>query len=402
MESNMPVAAHLRTPRVTIGEAFTRVNSLNLIRLVLAASVIVSHAWPLGGFGDELRVGVTTVGTIAVASFFGISGFLITGSRERTSGGRYLWHRALRIFPGYAVCLVLIATVAAPLAWLQYNGTFSGYPVGDAARYVLTNLGLYTHLVPTITGTQVDVPADLQYWNGAAWSLFFEFLCYLAVALLAAFGALRVRAVAVIFASATVLLAALEVAPGPMNAVLFHSHDAYRLVTTGVVFSAGALLWLLRHRVTASPWLAGAASAVSAVGLLTLKHPHWLIAAPVAYLMIWLGARLRLAGLIKRTDISYGTYIYGYPVATLLAIWGGNRWGVWVYMALTFAIVIPLALASWHLVERRALALKDFRSGRAPQHETQERHVVPEGVARVAADAPHVHAEELVGLADEA
>jgi hypothetical protein len=35
----------------------TRDNALNFVRLVLAGLVIVSHTWPIGGFGADPRFG---------------------------------------------------------------------------------------------------------------------------------------------------------------------------------------------------------------------------------------------------------------------------------------------------------------------------------------------------------
>ena len=85
----------------TLATAFDpRHNSLNALRLALATLVIVSHAWPIGGFGNDPHIGDLSFGGWAVAGFFAISGFLITSSRLRSSFSAYLWRRMLRIFPG--------------------------------------------------------------------------------------------------------------------------------------------------------------------------------------------------------------------------------------------------------------------------------------------------------------
>ena len=104
----------------TLANAFDpRRNALGLFRFALAALVIVSHCYPLGGFGrDPLEVvtaGRLSLGLFAVAMFFVLSGFLITRSASNTSAIRFLWHRFLRIFPGYWVCLVVCAFILAPM-----------------------------------------------------------------------------------------------------------------------------------------------------------------------------------------------------------------------------------------------------------------------------------------------
>src|SRR3712207_9395911 len=69
----------------------SRRNSLNFLRLVLATLVIVSHAWPLGGLGEDPHVGAVTLGYFAVAGFFAISGWLITESRFASELPRHAW-----------------------------------------------------------------------------------------------------------------------------------------------------------------------------------------------------------------------------------------------------------------------------------------------------------------------
>jgi peptidoglycan/LPS O-acetylase OafA/YrhL len=59
----------------------------------------------------------------------------------------------------------------------------------------------------------------------------------------------------------------------------------------------------------------------------------------------------------NRYDLSYGTYIYAVPVTQALLVLDPTL-GVWPLIALTAIIVLPLALLSWNLIERPALALR--------------------------------------------
>src|SRR3954451_5058370 len=86
-------------------------NAIAFFRMVLAILVIASHSFALGGFGPDpfgrITEGQHNLGAIAVSLFFLLSGFLITRSVLRSrSVGRFLWHRFLRVFPGYWVCLL--------------------------------------------------------------------------------------------------------------------------------------------------------------------------------------------------------------------------------------------------------------------------------------------------------
>jgi peptidoglycan/LPS O-acetylase OafA/YrhL len=98
MGSEPSGSAVIRTeaPLSSLGAALLpRSNSLNLLRLVLAGAVVLSHSIELGGYGSEHLLRWTTLGSIAVYCFFGISGYLIAGSARAHSFGRFLWHRGL-------------------------------------------------------------------------------------------------------------------------------------------------------------------------------------------------------------------------------------------------------------------------------------------------------------------
>jgi peptidoglycan/LPS O-acetylase OafA/YrhL len=100
---NRTVINHRRT-RPSVAESFSaKSNSLNFLRLVLASFVIVAHSFVIGGFISVVqpRWAPSTLGSVAVYGFFGISGYLIAGSALRNDAGRYLWQRILRIFPAF-------------------------------------------------------------------------------------------------------------------------------------------------------------------------------------------------------------------------------------------------------------------------------------------------------------
>jgi len=66
----------------------------------------------------------------------------------------------------------------------------------------------------------------------------------------------------------------------------------------------------------------------------------------------------------QRNDISYGVYVYAFPVQQLLALAGAQVWGWWAYMVLSVALTVPVAWASWLLVEQPALRFKSKRPRR--------------------------------------
>jgi len=169
-----------------LGAVFDRSrNSLNLLRLLLAASVVIAHSWTLAR-GGEVQFGHAELGAVAVDAFFVVSGYLIAGSCAGLPTGRYLWNRIIRIFPAYGACLLLTAFVAAPIAWNHDHHTLSGFmraPDGPF-KYVLNNADLNVSIWD-VAGT----PAHVAYpgvWDGSLWTLRWEFECYIAIALMGA------------------------------------------------------------------------------------------------------------------------------------------------------------------------------------------------------------------------
>ena len=67
---------------------------------------------------------------------------------------------------------------------------------------------------------------------------------------------------------------------------------------------------------------------------------------------------MRLQRVGAKNDYSYGFYLYGWPAAQFLALWGVTRWGVVPYLAASVAAAGCFAVASWWFVEQRALRLK--------------------------------------------
>lgn len=375
--------------RITIGESFDpHRNSLNFIRLLLALTVLFSHALTLGGNGSVSNEDVlnTTPGLVAVFGFFGISGFLIARSAAHNNVIRYLWQRFLRIFPAYWVCLAVTGLLLGVIAWEHGQAIpphcglscYFNSPTGPF-QYVYRNAWLKLNQ-QTIAGTPHGVPLP-GVWNVSLWTLSYEFLCYLAVAVLALVGFLRHRFMTFTIAAAVWIWAAYIcfAKVGTLNPSLV------RFVGLLPLFLAGTLLYLYWDKIPDSGWLALGSTAIF-VGSLWLPfgteedfafahrlNAPALFCVALAYPMIWLGIHLPFHKIGSRNDYSYGIYLYAAAVQQLLAVLDAQRWGMPVYMALTVVITVPLAVASWWIVEKHALKLKKVD----PKRIFQSRVAVP-------------------------
>jgi peptidoglycan/LPS O-acetylase OafA/YrhL len=196
-------AASPHAPTPTVAESLRgHDNAFGVLRLFFALLVIVDHAHPLGGFGRDPMWGWSngqeSMGGIAVAGFFAISGYLIAKSSFDADALQFVWRRGLRIFPAYWVVLLVGAFVAGPLMWWKGHGSLAGY-------FVDTDKGPFTYVLrnwwlgPDATGIHDLTVATTPYGrmikasaiNGSLWTLIYEWRCYMVVLVLSVFHVFR-------------------------------------------------------------------------------------------------------------------------------------------------------------------------------------------------------------------
>lgn len=353
----------------TLAEAFDpRNNALNAWRLVLATGVILCHSWPLTGRHVSFEPAHQLLRDVWVDGFFAISGFLITWSWFRHPGIRnFFIARGLRILPGLWVCLVVTAFVIAPLGVAIQGGDVGRLLLSfEPITYVLANSAVMM-LKTDVGGTPLGVPWPGQ-WDGSLWTLAFELMCYVAIAAFGAAGLLRRRwLIPALLVLTLWWSASLGPATGfsedppdpgrhvdPAAMTLFIQQSTARFA---VMFLAGALLYQLRNVIPAR--LSLAAVAVGVVLASSVLPNYRLVAAiPLAYALVVSGALIRTKWLNLRTDLSYGVYIYAWPVQQVLVISGLAFLNPFVFAVVAAIATLPLAALSWYVVEKPSLALK--------------------------------------------
>lgn len=376
--------------RRTFAAAFDpRDNALALLRLLLAAAVIWHHTYPIGGFTDGLDPlhrftgGRVSIGNVAVCAFFAVSGFLVTRSWVSREGAgvvgggvgsfrlrlsalaTFARHRALRILPGFWFALVVMAFALGPLGWLREGNGLVDYPWRGAARFVGNDVFLPIHQ-STIAGVLAGVPfgdGAGAVLPGSLWTLIYEAIGYLAVGLLGLAGLLRPssRVVAPVVLVATVVTTLVLSARGSVVDVpLLEVVVSAETMRFAVAFAGGITLALWADRLPCTPF-SGAAASLAVVGsVLWWGWEPW-GAALLAYPLLWSATVVPGLRADRFGDLSYGLYVFGFPVQQLVATTSLRGAGPWPFAAVSLLATIPLAWVSWHLVERPALRHKDRR-----------------------------------------
>jgi peptidoglycan/LPS O-acetylase OafA/YrhL len=332
-------------------------DNFDALRLLAAVVVVYGHSFPISGAVSPGILG-NPVQTLAVKVFFVVSGFLVIESwRRDRSWVRYLWRRGLRIFPGLFMCIFLSTLVLGPLVTSIPLEEYFKNPW--FARY-FGNLALYpSYTLPGVFDRNV-YPNAL---NGSLWTLPVEFLMYLVSPFVIAW--VKVEKFAIVLASLVVCALAIYVVrlyPSHDPIVFYGTSLTYTLDVAPYFFLGAAWRIVAPMRVY---HLQAAFLSVLLLAVLPEKLVPYEIGAfvvlPYAILSFAL-AKPALFGAIGRIgDLSYGVYIYGFPIQQLVSYFfhtGGKP-----YLNFLMAIIptMTLAAVSWHFMERRLLSFKPRR-----------------------------------------
>ena len=314
------------------------------MRILFALLVLLSHSQeiPTGDRATEYLSILThrymTFGDLGVDGFFLLSGFLITKSwLHDPNPMNYLRKRILRIVPGYLVA-ALLSTLIVGLLVPGESNFFSKLGLPFAKSIVL--LGS--------PSTPVVFPGSyFTIVNGSMWTITYEFFCYLLVMVLGVAGIFR-RSV-IWLALTAILMVPLFF---PLHTAHFAINQIFRLTA---VFCVGGCFHLFREYIDFRPAFAIMAGiALGLFQLFAIAHIEAALVVFGGYLMFYFVQQPSRS--IAFPDVSYGIYLYGWPVESLW-IWYHNG-PPWITFLVSTVICFGLGWASWHFIERPMLSLK--------------------------------------------
>ena len=336
----------------------------DFLRVALAFGVVAWHEprvlTPANAHLHDAPL-IWLMGYSILPMFFGLSGFLISGSAQRLGLGNFLINRGLRIFPALIVEIALSAFVLGPL--------FTSLPLGEywtslqTYRYFTNVLGLINYSLP---GVFAHNPTSLVNWS--LWTVPYELGCYALMSAAILSGALKrpasVIAVAFAWVALGELALVLDSSGYPM--LLHFAGDVLlgRGASLLVSFLLGIGLYLLRHRVAYDIRLFAVACAVLVgVALLRDRLPEsagLAVACPcLVYAMAFIGVtRISPLPLFRRGDYSYGVYLYGVPIAQAIRAAVPGAENPLLHFSLTVVLLTLFAMFSWTFIERPVLAMR--------------------------------------------
>jgi peptidoglycan/LPS O-acetylase OafA/YrhL len=332
-------------------------NNFGLLRLIFAFFVIVSHSFELID-GNRSRepltrlFGTISLGDFGVDGFFLVSGYLICQSFETSQTvWSYVWKRVLRIYPAFVVASLVCLIIVAPLSAVNITALPLNEWVKSFLRFILL-------APPTVPGVFAGQPhAEL---NGSMWTIAYEFRCYVLIAVLGLLGVLRQRLLFSISIAALLAAAFVTIDLNPKGALydLFGTlRESLRFLS---LFMFGAVFYLYRGRIKYPSMAVAIAFALLIASLFDGRTASLAIPTLGGFVIFWfafLPNAPRLNAINRSTDISYGTYLYAWPVQMLLVRYIPGISPISLLLAATICSA-ALAFLSWSLIEKPSLSLK--------------------------------------------
>lgn len=295
-----------------------RYPNLDILRLLLALEVVIAHVW------NELDSNFDwNPWVMAVPAFLGISGFLVLKSfSESGSWKDFAKKRFLRIVPALLVSFALSYALVGP-------------------QFAMNSM------ITWLTGGLVTLE---KASNLPLWSLLWEEIAYATLAILWLCGAYkRVAWIWALFFASTAF-------------VIFSTRYTAYVHTVALLpaaFFCGNLMYLYRRQLTrVNAWLPWVALIIVLVSKPMIRD--YLPLPPAmfqAFFIVWAGIAGKPLITFRFPDLSYGAYIYHFPVMIYVIYFLGYSSPLAGSLVIA-ALLASICIVSWYAIEKPALKLK--------------------------------------------
>ena len=323
-------------------------NNFDCIRVLAALAVLFSHHFALTAQSEPSFFGLHSIGGLAVAVFFAISGYLVTSSWYNDPHFlRFSLRRVLRIWPALAAVTVLTAyglgtwvTELPKGDYLTHRATFDYLNIlRMQIHYVLP--GVFEHN-PYARGV-----------NGSLWTIPLEVRCYIVLAFFGLIGLLKNKKILLLIILGYFIWFTSQ-SSADITGKVHHGREL------SAFFLAGAALYGLKPYWENSPrlWIGILTTLTALTWWIDWKYTALLIGLP--FLIIYFGTRS--TPIIRRFgrwgDPSYGIYLIAFPIQQTVILYTWPQFGFTGTLILSLLATTALAYASWHCIEKPALKFK--------------------------------------------
>ena len=330
----------------------SRKNNFTGIRILFAWLVLYGHSYAIQktvGIRDPLNIlfqGSVWIGEIAVNGFFAISGFLVAASFINRGLKDYAISRILRIIPALFLCVLLTVFFLGPIFT---NLSLREFFLNSQTYAYLSNGFAIFKVEWILPGVFEDNIRPAV--NGSLWSLPVEARCYLILAVIGFFGLLKDRTLANLCIISVFLFGVIFFSEIPLIG------GNSKWARPSMYFLIGVFFFINRDRVILDHRLAF----LAVILIFSSFGEEWfLYVFPLSfvYLIFYTAYATKYINFDKKIgDISYGIYIYAWPVQQIVADIFPQFTPSWNTI-ISSLMVIPTAFISWRYIEKPILGYK--------------------------------------------
>lgn len=321
-------------------------NNFDGVRLWLALIVFFSHLSALTKNSEFWFFEHYANADFAVKGFFAISGYLVTKSFLNGSGIlEFFEKRIRRIYPAYLGALVLcfiVGITTTKMAKVDFLAS------SETLRYIIFNALFLNFLQPTLPMVFEENP--LQAMNGSLWTIKIEMMLYACIPLIVFFFR-KFSATWVMFCIIIISIVWIyffrNISNLPIAEELsrqFPGQLAY--------FSCGIFLAIKPE----SQRKLGFFSLISISLLIFVNNPiAKLLIEPIAYsatVLFLSRLKMKRMNFGKYGDISYGIYLYHFPIIQTLITLEMFKENVYFGAFLAISLTLIISIISWHFLEK--------------------------------------------------
>jgi peptidoglycan/LPS O-acetylase OafA/YrhL len=319
-------------------------NQIVLIKTVLALIVILVHCSILSQNENIYFLQKILDSTIAVKSFFMLSGYLVMGSYVNSPDIlSYIKKRFMRIFPAYVFAIILCLFIGL----LVTNLNMKDFILNQKThRYIISNFVFLNFIQPDLPG--VFEENSVSTLNGSLWTIKIELALYALLPIIfymfTKFGSTRV----------TITIFLLSLIWSVYFEYFYWPHD------NGIRISQqfpGAIRYFILgnfYFIEEKKFQWNAKKFLALFVMLKLLKNNLLKIALEPFILLfilWLGNKKIVTRKKKIHDISYGMYLYHFPIIQVFIYYGIFNYSSLIGVLSSLFVTMGIAIFSSKYIE---------------------------------------------------
>ncbi|MDQ6903452.1 MAG: acyltransferase [Bacteroidota bacterium] len=332
-------------------------NNFNFLRIFAAILVCITHSYAITGHAlneplHQLTQGHFYFSSLGLYIFFFTSGYLVTRSAATTKSPIfYLQKRALRIYPALLIVVIISVFIAGPFLSSYHVSKY--FSATETWKYLWTASGLKIRF--SLPGVFEDPRFAMKGFNGSLWSIKLELEMYALLFLLMISGVMKSKKILIII-FVTLIIAFIFLNDLGQYSILMPDHKNLLLAVT---FLFGGIMQTNFISKKISVYL------LTVSGLLLLAKITGIIKVDIMLdeviffsLATYFIAFSNWFTIKIKNDISYGVYIYTFPLQQFFFQLFAFSQSPLVNFLLSLCCSGLLAFLSWIYIEKPALKFK--------------------------------------------